>query len=361
MPSFSAGTVVEIVAERDGLQRCMVVLDGTTKPALAVNLTQLTGAVAVGDDVVCNTTAVELGLGTGGAHIVHWNLSRRHLSTSGGGHIMKLRYTSLQLDAGAAEAQDGELAASILALESGDGVDGMPVVVASLHSLVAAVSAGIVTTDPALRVAYVMTDGAALPIALSDLVADLRSAGFVHRTVTTGNAFGGDRESVTVASGLLAARVDGADVAVVAMGPGVVGTGTRYGTTALEVAEAVRSVQLVGGRPVVALRCSDADKRERHRGVSHHSLTALSACRDVDVVVPRIDDSRERELSAQVRDACGDAVRLVTVDPGDAVSSLAAAGVKVHSMGRQPSQDPVFWAAGAAAGVHAARLARTNA
>ena len=39
-------------------------------------LTQLTGRVDVGDAVVVNTTAVELGLGTGGWHVVHWNLAR---------------------------------------------------------------------------------------------------------------------------------------------------------------------------------------------------------------------------------------------------------------------------------------------
>ena len=34
------------------------------------------GTVAVGDRVVLNTTAVELGLGTGGWHVVHWNTAR---------------------------------------------------------------------------------------------------------------------------------------------------------------------------------------------------------------------------------------------------------------------------------------------
>ena len=46
-------------------------------PSAAYVLTQLTGAVAVGDRVVVNTTAVELGLGTGGWHVVHWNLDAR--------------------------------------------------------------------------------------------------------------------------------------------------------------------------------------------------------------------------------------------------------------------------------------------
>ena len=53
--------------------------------------------------MVLNTTAVDLGLGTGGWHVVHWNLAREELDEPGPGHIMKLRYTSLQVDAGAAE------------------------------------------------------------------------------------------------------------------------------------------------------------------------------------------------------------------------------------------------------------------
>ena len=85
MPSFRSGTVTEILSERPGLQRVLV--DGER----AYVLTQLTGDVAVGDDVVMNTTAVELGLGTGGWHVVHWNLNRRELDQPGPGHIMKVR------------------------------------------------------------------------------------------------------------------------------------------------------------------------------------------------------------------------------------------------------------------------------
>jgi hypothetical protein len=72
-------------------------------------LVDLVGSVAVGDQVVLNTTAVELGLGTGGWHFVHWNLARDEWSQPGPGHIMKLRYTSLQTDTGAAEESHPDL------------------------------------------------------------------------------------------------------------------------------------------------------------------------------------------------------------------------------------------------------------
>ena len=98
MPRFVTRTVISILDERPGLQR--VELDDGSR---AYVLTALIGPVADGDDVVVNTTAVDLGLGTGGWHVVHWNLSRRGWDAPGPGHVLKLRYTSLQVDSGVAE------------------------------------------------------------------------------------------------------------------------------------------------------------------------------------------------------------------------------------------------------------------
>src|ERR1043165_5557831 len=101
MPSFRTGTVTRILVDRTGLQRVEVDLgDG---PERAYVLTQLTGTVEVGHLVEVNTTAVELGLGTGGWHVVHWNLEMAAWTARGPGHIVKARYTSLQTDVGSAE------------------------------------------------------------------------------------------------------------------------------------------------------------------------------------------------------------------------------------------------------------------
>ena len=118
MPTFRSGEVTGIISERPGLQRVRVRLDGATDESRAYSLTQLTGAVNVGDAVVCNTTAVELGLGTGGWHVVHWNLSRTEFVAPGPDHVMKLRYTSLQFDAGTSELEYPDLPTTI---------DGVPV------------------------------------------------------------------------------------------------------------------------------------------------------------------------------------------------------------------------------------------
>ena len=146
MPSFRTGTVTTILSERVGLQRVEV----DDEPAYV--LTQLIGEVAVGDRVVVNTTAVDLGLGTGGWHVVHWNLSVDDLALVGDGHVMKLRYTSLQADTGVAEEH-----AAI-----NERIDGTPVVALALHSQLALAAAAIKVTNASLRVVYVMTDAGAL-------------------------------------------------------------------------------------------------------------------------------------------------------------------------------------------------------
>ncbi|MHB8670917.1 MAG: DUF3866 family protein [Acidimicrobiales bacterium] len=334
MPTFRTGRVTAVLSERPGLQR--VEVDGEA----AYVLTELTGPVATDDEVVLNTTAVERNLGSGGAHVVHWNLARREWSAPGPGEVMKLRYTSLQADRGAAE-EAGPVPGSL---------GGMPVVVCGLHSQVGVVAAAFKSAAPGARLAYVMTDGGALPLALSDLVADARRAGLIDLTVSAGHAFGGDFEAVHPASGLAVARHLGlADAAVVGMGPGVVGTGTTLGTTALEVAPLLDLAIALDGRAVIALRISGADSRPRHRGLSHHSLTALGLVARRDAVVVPLPEDLAAELEVPVRQA-----RLVRVP--DMARVLAEAGLVVTTMGRGPAQDPWFFAAAGAAGIVAAEL-----
>src|SRR5690606_17071476 len=104
-------------------------------------------------------------------------------------------------------------------------------------------------------------------------------------TVTSGHAFGGDLEAVALPSALaLAVHVGGAEVVVVGMGPGVVGTGTTLGTTGVEVAGIVDTATALGAEPLVCVRASSADARDRHRGISHHTATALALARSGAVV-----------------------------------------------------------------------------
>ncbi|MGH9164154.1 MAG: DUF3866 family protein, partial [Acidimicrobiales bacterium] len=208
MPTFTTEVVEAVVSERPGLQRVTF-----ASGRQGYVLTELIGPVGVGDRVVVNTTAVDLGLGTGGWDVVHWNLERPSWSRPGPGHVMKLRYTSLQADTGVAEEVPGYRPPATLG--------GLPVVVCGLHSQVACVAAAFKHAAPERRLAYVMTDQAALPLALSDLVAGLRGRGLLDATVTAGQAFGGDFEAVNVLSALeVALCVAGAETVIVAGGPG---------------------------------------------------------------------------------------------------------------------------------------------
>jgi len=334
LPTFREATVTELLGTRDGITR--VRLDNGDR---AYAITQTTGEVTTGDRVVVNTTAVDLGLGTGGWHVVHWNLSAGAWTVPGPGHLMKLRYTSLQVDTGAAEEAAPDLDTDLT---------GTPVVVAGLHSQLPVLAAVIDAVRPGTRVGYVMTDGGALPLALSDTVAELSDKGLLAGTVTAGHAFGGDHECLNVPSALVVARrlVD-AEVIVVAMGPGVAGTGSRLGFSGLEVAPALDAASWLGASAVACVRASSGDARPRHQGISHHTLTALDATRSsVDVPVPPGVETPEGL----------DRHRWVEVEAGDVAGDLAHRGLAVRTMGRGPDEDELFFRATASAGRHAVGL-----
>lgn len=337
MPRFRSARVVKVLSERPGLQRVEVVMDDESL-ARAYALTELIGPTAVGDSVICNTTAVDLGLGTGGWHVVHWNTTRSEFAAPGPDHIMKLRYTSLQADVGTSELLYPEAADSPLG--------GTPVVVCTVHSQMAMVALGFAHEAPGRRLAYVMTDGAALPLALSDLVDDLRRRGLLVGSVTAGHAFGGDLEAVTPVAALgLARHVLGADAIVVSMGPGVVGTGTAMGTSAIEASSLLDAAELRDGLPILCVRCSEGDPRSRHRGISHHVGTTLGLthCTPLAAAVP-----------VGVRDLTG-VTAVETPDLPDPRSLLDAHDLEVTTMGRRYEQDRLFFTASVAAGVLAAR------
>jgi hypothetical protein len=231
----------------------------------------------------------------------------------------------------------------------------MPVVVADLHSALPAVLIGMLATDPDLKVAYVMTDGAALPASFSRTLDTLATS--LAGVVTVGQAFGGDLEAVTVHTGLLAAKhVLGADLAIVTQGPGNLGTGTPWGFSGVAAGEACNAVTVLGGQAIGALRISDADPRPRHRGVSHHSLTAFGrvALGGVTLVAPR---GLSSELGGQVdEDLAGQPQRnpVVWVDTDGLDAALGLSPVPLRTMGRGYPEERAYFLAAAAAGRYAA-------
>jgi Protein of unknown function (DUF3866) len=328
-------------------------------PIRALAYPALVGEPEPGDRVLLNVAALTLDLGTGGYALVVALPDRlppdpARVPDRSGGHAVKARYTPLQPVVLAVDEEGSPHRSTMLAA---DGLDGMPVVTADLHSAVPAILAGVHADRPGARVAYVMTDGGALPAWFSRTVDAL--AGRLAGVVTVGQAFGGDLEAVNVHSGLLAARhVLRADVAVVAQGPGNLGTGTPWGFSGVSTGEAVNAAAVLDGRPVGALRISGADPRPRHRGVSHHSLTAYGrvALAPADLVVPG-------ELPPELADEVD--ARLATLPPRHRVvrvptdgldAALRALPLTLSSMGRDLDADHAYFLTAAAAGRHAAAL-----
>jgi Protein of unknown function (DUF3866) len=322
------GTVTAIAERHDGLVR----LEVDERPCVAYPA--LTGPVALGDDVLVNDQSVELGLGTGGFDVLHANLTRGlELPADRGAHVMKLPYTPLQHAVPHGEESWPEDRVSDLA--------GLPVVCCSLHSQVAPACAGL---GRGLRVAYVQLPGGALPVSLSDTVRALRSDGYLKTTVAVGPCVAGELACVSTASALLTCAAAGFDAVVCAIGPGIVGTGSRFGHGALAAAEAANAARALGGSPVLAPRVSTADERERHRGLSHHTLAVLELLQDAVPVAWPAGLDVPAELGA-----------VETVD----VSSwrTACEELPLSHMGRGPEQEPWFFAAAYAAGALARTLA----
>jgi hypothetical protein len=349
---WRTGEVLGVRASWPGALDLSVRVDGDELHALAYPA--LVGVPTVGDVVILNTTAQAMGLGTGGYALVVAVPGRLPADPPGPGHLVKARYTPMQTVVLGVDEQDSPHH-SLLA--SATSIEGMPVVVADLHSALPAVLAGVFVDRPGAKVAYVMTDGGALPLWFSRTVASV--APQLAGTVTVGQAFGGDLEAVTLHTGLLAARhVLGAEVAIVTQGPGNLGTGTPWGFSGVAAGEAVNAVAALGGQPVGALRISDADPRERHRGVSHHSLTAYGrvALAAADLVVPAgLPSGLSSTVDGELAPMAG-RHRIVTVPVDGLDPALRGAAAPLSTMGRDLDEDYWYFLASAAAGRHAAAL-----
>jgi hypothetical protein len=321
--SLRRGRVTTIRERHEGLVRLEV--DG----APCVAYPEATGPVALDDEVLVNVQARELELGSGGFDVLYANLTRGlGLPPEEGAHVIKLPYAPGQFAAVHAE-EGAELAADL---------EGMPVVCCTLHSQLAAASAGL---GDGLRVAYVQLEGGALPLGLSDSVRALRERGLLATTVSQGACFGGEVECVNAASALAWAAGTGHEAVVCAVGPGIVGTGSRLGHGGVAAAAAASFAHALGGSPVLAVRVSSADERERHRGVSHHTRAVIELCSgEVKIAWPTGLESPEWLDQAEEVDTHG--------------WEEACAGLPLSHMGRGPDEEPWFFAAAFAAG----RLAR---
>jgi len=311
--------------------------------------TALLGEMREGDEVVVNVEALDLGLGSGGFDVVHVNLTRGLAGGGGAGkHVMKLNYTSLQHPVAPVERSLENDPGNAPASGERSSAPPTPVLVLPLHGHLAPAAWAATQSAPGLKVGYVQTGGGALPGSFCRDVAALRNRGILCGHITAAPSYGGEHEAVSVAGGLDAAfQKLGWDAAIAGPGPGIIGSGTWLGHGGIAALDAAHAALGLGVRTVLSPRLSEADPRERHRGVSHHTLAVLELLLGgVEVPVPAGEELAE--IRAQLSRATGRRHRL-REEPVD-LDGYAATGLPARTMGRNLSEDRVFFAAALAAG-----------
>lgn len=369
MLRWERGTVSAVTSSWPGVDRLEIDLDDGAGTLSAIAYEELTGRPRAGEQVLLNTNAVRRELGTGGDAMIVARTEVLPEAAEVRGHMVKARYTPMQTMVDALDDPDSEHYETVRAAT---GIDGMPVVVADLHSSLPAIVAGIRARRRSARIAYVHTDAAALPAVYSKSAARLREAGLLTAVISAGQSFGGDLEAVTVHSALLGARhVVGADVAIVIQGPGNLGTGTGWGFSGIQTAESLHAASVLGGVPIATLRVSEADERERHRGLSHHSSTAYGRALLAPVhlpVLPRTD-SRYNSFHESVRKQVKSTIlkpakkrgvlhHLTEVDAKGLRDALEEMPVRMTTMGRTLAEDYASFQYAALAGRCAAEHVR---
>lgn len=344
MISKKIGVVTEILDSDENIDTVKVNIEGNV--SRAYNYKKITGKVLIGNKVLLNTTAVELSLGTGGYHFIISNLDNLESDFTEGGHIMKLRYTPIQVKVETEEEQDSKNHNIFNEFES---LENMPVAVGTLHSMLAPFSATFKANTKDKKLVYVMTDGAALPIALSKTVKDLKEKGLIDKTITIGNAFGGDYECINIYTALITAKeIIKADAVFISMGPGIAGTGTKYGFTGVEQANILDATSILKGKAYAIMRMSFADKRERHYGISHHSITILKELtnKKVEIILNNsfIKDEKLKTIENQLLKSGLDKKHDISfVEYNDTKKDLEKYNLKVRSMGRNFEADSEFF------------------
>ncbi|MFP7706759.1 DUF3866 family protein [Trueperella sp. LYQ141] len=332
--------------------------DGTQ--VRAIGYVPLVGRADIGEEVLITSATLAKNLGTGGfamiAAIPHALPTDNHRI----GHIVKARYTPLQYTVLSVDEPDSP---HYPILCDADSIDAMPVICADLHSALPAIIAGIRCAAPQARIAYIMTDGGALPAWFSHTAWQLRENGHIIGTISCGQAFGGELEAVSIHTALLAARlVWHADIAIVAQGPGNLGTDTRWGFSGVAIGEALNAVYALHGHPIACVRASSADSRQRHWGISHHTMRVLKdvvrvPTTVVNVDLPHMDPALHARITEQFVDLASIAhLRFVSMPGEDLTAALINPPAPLRTMGRGFAEDPLSFYMAGASGYYAGQL-----
>ncbi len=338
----------------------------------------LVGRAQAGDELIVNTQALDLGLGSGGADIVHANLTRGLDSSEdrAGDGVMKLNYTSIQHTV--TPVEDGSLALPL----------GRAVGVLALHGQLAPAAWSFARSAAGRKLGYIQTEGGALAGSHSEVVRMLRERGLLAGHLTAGAAFGGEGEAMSCAGALHhGLSTLGWDAAVCGPGPGIFGSGTPLGHGGMEALDSAHVALALGCRTLLVARISSGEARARHRGISHHTLTVLDLLlQPVTVALPA---GMRSPFGAELRAGLGAAFAARSESDGGLAGShsrpalaveielerparitrhdwrrapidlpgYVASGLPAQTMGRTLAHDPLFFAAALAGGSALAELA----
>jgi len=353
---FKCGKVKDIKRRYNNCTEFIVEINGQNYKA--INYDQLTGKIEVGDNVLLNTTAVNLDLGTGGYHFVVSVGDGDFSSKQNNGHIMKLRYTPFQFSVLSAEEQNSPYSTIFNDFKS---LNGMPVIVGELHSMLLPTIFNLKRESPNIKISYIMTDGGALPAHFSRNIAYLKQNQLINSCITYGQAFGGDLETVNIYTALIAAHtIIKSDIAVVTMGPGITGTGTKYGFSGIEQGPILDAINTLGGRSIFIPRISFADSRPRHQGISHHSITILREIihTATQVILPKLDEQKLSYIQNQIHEHDIDKKHEIIYieDIQKVLENIQHYQYKLTTMGRSIEKELDFFITAGSAGYYGAKL-----
>lgn len=350
MVDLGIGKVIDIIDITDQIQ--IIKIKHSKGDSRAIHYLLFHPPLNIGDRVVINQTSSSLQLGTGGYDFIVTPLNPQFHAQNNRkkGHIMKLRYTPYQFSIQSCEEQNSQYHDLF---KEPKMLSGLPVLIGELHSMLPI----IITIFRQLEkrylkkesnIVYIMTDGAALPLAFSKHISQLKKLGWLKHTITVGQAFGGDSEAVNIYTGLIAAKyIYNADFVIVLMGPGIVGTGTLLGHTGVEQGMIINAVSSLEGLPVSIVRASLKDERDRHKGISHHTLSSLKYISLVKSIVPypeyilekypQIYNELEKELNSKHE------LTPVIINHNEVIEFLKSYPYPITTMGRSIEEDPLFF------------------
>ncbi|OWZ83994.1 DUF3866 family protein [Natranaerobius trueperi] len=342
--SITEAVVSEVIKFQDQFQDLYVKELGTDNNIRKARLYyRFCNPAMQGDKVLLNVTAEELNLGTGGLDFVITNLSKQNVRYNSSGHIMKLRYTPLQF---AVESLEEKKEYQISESQFRD-LNKLPVVVGELHSMLVPFILAVNHFNSSYKIVYIMTDEAALPMELSRNIQQLQQKKLINSTISIRNSFGGDYEAVNIFSALIYAYSElKADLVVVTMGPGIVGTCSTYGFSGLEQVFTLMAASKLRGSTFFIPRISFSDSRKRHTGISHHTLSVLRlADPGVQVCFPILDDDKNKYIINQMSDhlECFNKHKISWLDPKNCESLYNNSELPIKTMGRSFREDKSYF------------------